>query len=384
MRILTANGYDVDLATNGLDAVASASAHDYGLVLMDVALPDIDGIEATRRIRAREADAGGRVPIVALTAHAMDSVRQDAVSAGMNDYMAKSFDKQQLLDLCAKWIDPRPLLLVADDTPDNQLLLSGYLRGDDYRVSFVANGREAVAAVERQRPSLILLDMDMPVMDGYEAARTIRRLPGGETVPIVALTSHDGPQERERCLAAGCTDFLSKPVRRADLLAHVAGLLDQQNDARGPREHAASSVAPPPARETADRLNRQLAMLDFQGVAALATSIGAAARAQELTELTVLSEELAGAARLEDVERSSWWAEQLMARLRESSPQAADAQRRPGANALDALARLATQILGVPAAAVTLLDGDRVRSRAQPGHSRRSSISRTVFPAPGR
>ena len=76
--------------------------------------------------------------------------------------------------------------------------------------------------------------MNMPVMDGYEAARTIRRLPVGEAMPILALTSHEGPQERERCLTAGCTDFLSKPVRRADLLARVSALLGRQPGIRGP------------------------------------------------------------------------------------------------------------------------------------------------------
>ena len=122
----------------------------YDLILMDVALPQIDGIEATRRIRAHEADAGGRVPIVALTAHAVDSVRQQALAAGMNDYATKPIEKQQLLDICAKWIDRRPLLLIADDTPDIQVLLANYLRGSDYRLASVVNGQEAVDAVERR------------------------------------------------------------------------------------------------------------------------------------------------------------------------------------------------------------------------------------------
>src|SRR6185295_7769188 len=109
MRVLTAKGYDVDLAENGVDAVASTSARDYDLVLMDVALPQIDGIEATRRIRAREAGSGG---IVALAAHAIESVRQEALAAGMNGFATKPFEKQQLLDVCAKWIDRRPHLLL--------------------------------------------------------------------------------------------------------------------------------------------------------------------------------------------------------------------------------------------------------------------------------
>jgi two-component system, sensor histidine kinase and response regulator len=246
-QILSGNGYEVDHAGTGLEALSCASTCDYDLVLMGVELPQIDGLEATRRIRAREADTGQRVPIVGLTAHVIDGFRRQALAAGMNDCANGPLERQQLLDICEKWIDRRPLLVIADDAPDNMLLLSSYLRGD-YRLASAANGREAVEAVERRRPSLVLLDMNMPVMDGYEAARTIRRLPGGDAVPIVALTSHDGPRERERCLAAGCTDFLSKPVRRADLRARVNALLGRPASSGSSRDHAESDATPPSPR----------------------------------------------------------------------------------------------------------------------------------------
>ena len=88
----------------------------------------------------------------------------------MNDFATKPFEKQQLLDLCAKWIDRRPLLLSADDTPDNQVLVANYLRGGGYRFATVVNGQEAVDAVEATAV-LILLDMNMPVIDGTRKAR---------------------------------------------------------------------------------------------------------------------------------------------------------------------------------------------------------------------
>ena len=217
MRIRSGNGYEVDRAEDGLEAVSAASAHDYDLVLMDVELPQIDGIEATRRIRAHEADVGRRVPIVALTAHAIESLRQEALAAGMNDYATKPFEKQQLLDVCAKWIDRRPL--AARRRRHARPSAAGRHLSARQRLSSRL-GRQRKGGGRCCRTPLavlVLLDMNMPVMDGYEAARSIRRLPVGETVPIVALTSHEGPQERERCLAAGCSDFLSKPVRRDDL-----------------------------------------------------------------------------------------------------------------------------------------------------------------------
>jgi signal transduction histidine kinase/CheY-like chemotaxis protein len=363
MRILGEQGCDADLAENGEDAVTSASARDYDIIFMDVALPGIDGIEATRRIRAQESQSARQVPIVALTAHAIDSVRQDAFAAGVSDYVTKPFTKQQLIDVCMKWIDRRPLLLIADDAPDSQLLFRNYLRGGDYRLVFAVNGQEAVAAFKRRRPSLILLDMSMPVMDGYEAARTIRVLPGGDTVPILAVTAHDGPQEAARCLAAGCTEVLSKPVRRGDFLARVAGLLGPQVQSHGPVERELSSAALPPARDAADRIDRQLAVRDFDGVAMLAGDIGATARTEGWSDLAAVSDALIGAARAGDADRSAWWAKQLISLLRAAAPPRPErraAQPSPG-TALDALARLASLTLAAPAAGVALLGGDRLR-----------------------
>ena len=249
-EMLREHGCDVDRAANGVEALSRASTYDYDLIVMDLELSRIDGLEATRRIRARETGTGLRVPIVGLAEHQAEGLREQALAAGMNDYATRPFDEQQLLDVAAKWIDRRPLVLIADDTPDNQRLFATYLRGSGYRLASVANGKEAVEAVERRRPSLVLLDMSMPVMDGYEAVRTIRRLPGGDMLPIVALTSYDGTEERERCLAAGCNEFLSKPVRRADLLARVSALLGRPLSSGGPGDATEPDAALPPVHRS--------------------------------------------------------------------------------------------------------------------------------------
>ena len=85
----------------------------------------------------------------------------------------------------------RPVVLVADDAPDNRLIVKRFLMlGGDYRLLFATNGREALETFERQNISLVLLDMEMPVLDGFETARTIRSLPDGDAVPIIAMTAH--------------------------------------------------------------------------------------------------------------------------------------------------------------------------------------------------
>ena len=108
-RVLTSAGYAVDLAEDGLAAVERAAAVRYDLILMDLLVATIDGVEAARRIRARERESGlTPVPMVATTAHAMATFRNEALWAGMNDYITKPVQRKSLLAICERWIARRP------------------------------------------------------------------------------------------------------------------------------------------------------------------------------------------------------------------------------------------------------------------------------------
>jgi CheY-like chemotaxis protein len=96
-RRLARKGYEVALAMDGLQGVTMASAGGYDLILMDMSLPELDGWEATRRVREAEASAGRRVPIIALTAHAMSGDREKAMAAGCDDYDTKPVELERLL-----------------------------------------------------------------------------------------------------------------------------------------------------------------------------------------------------------------------------------------------------------------------------------------------
>jgi signal transduction histidine kinase/ActR/RegA family two-component response regulator len=116
----------------------------------------------------------------------------------------------------------RARILLAEDNRINQLVAIEMLRRSDFHIDAVANGAEAIDAVSSLPYDLVLMDVQMPEMDGCEASSIIRKLPGQKgRVPIVALTAYAMQGDRERCLAAGMDDFLTKPIRRLDLLAVI-------------------------------------------------------------------------------------------------------------------------------------------------------------------
>lgn len=115
LRLLEKGGYSVEVAVNGIEAVDRSSAEPFALILMDVSMPEMDGIEATEVIRAREATTGRHVPIVALTAHAMSEDRERCLAAGMDEHVSKPIVADVLLDTVARYAGPPP---TTDDTSE--------------------------------------------------------------------------------------------------------------------------------------------------------------------------------------------------------------------------------------------------------------------------
>jgi len=129
----------------------------------------------------------------------------------------------------------RAYILLAEDEPTNQYVFRAILESGDYEVQIVDNGRAALEEQERRRPDIILLDMMMPIMDGYETARRMvldARLDG---IPILALTAKAMKGDAEKTLEAGCDDYMSKPIRRQELLDTVQRWLDRPIDEWMPR-----------------------------------------------------------------------------------------------------------------------------------------------------
>lgn len=121
-----------------------------------------------------------------------------------------------------------PRLLIVDDNEQNRDLLSRRLRRRGFDVLLAHDGREGVEMAAAERPDLILMDMNMPHVDGWEATRQLKARPEVAAVPVIGLTAHALEGDRERALEAGCADYHTKPVDFAKLVSQIEALLQRE------------------------------------------------------------------------------------------------------------------------------------------------------------
>ncbi len=233
-------------AENGARALemlrdAAASGHPYDIAVVDMMMPVMDGLELTRAIRADSALK--HTQMVMLTSLGAAGESRAARAAGVSIYLSKPVRESDLFnsindllsgvvrelpvsaaavaasasDAAAISGAPRPRVLLAEDNSVNQMVASAILQQCHVEVDVVHNGAEAVAAHARTRYAIILMDCQMPVMDGFEAVLAIRAAEDAAgtqpPTPVVAVTANALQGDRERCMAAGFDDYLAKPYR---------------------------------------------------------------------------------------------------------------------------------------------------------------------------
>ncbi|MCF7936365.1 MAG: PAS domain S-box protein [Synergistales bacterium] len=240
-------GVQAETAADGMEALRKLDESDsYGLVVMDYHMPYMDGLETTAKIRGALGLSEKRQPVVILYSSGEDEqVRRRSRELGIRHRMLKPAKPDELYRMLLRAAGKEkpeagtgeepaaesgtvvatagggpPRILVAEDVGMNLALIRGLLERalPGVEVLTAANGREAVEQAREQTPSLILMDLQMPVMDGYSAAGAIRDGESeGEHVPIVALTAAATTEERERCFESGMDGYLSKPIHRPAL-----------------------------------------------------------------------------------------------------------------------------------------------------------------------
>ncbi|WP_051304846.1 PAS domain-containing protein [Chitinilyticum litopenaei] len=233
-------GADVDCAPGGVEALAMMQAASqrgthYGILLIDMFMPGMDGLELARAVRA--ADGLGDPLLILLTAVGARGDSLQAREAGFSGYLNKPLQEQawRAVQEQARTRPPHPefltrytiadlapRVLLAEDNAVNRLVATKILENLGCRVQVAEHGIAAIQALVDQEFDLVFMDMQMPEMDGVEATRHIRLADTGvrdPSIPIVAMTANATAEDRQHCLAAGMNDFISKPVAAPQLEA---------------------------------------------------------------------------------------------------------------------------------------------------------------------
>ena len=250
---------------------AAAAGKAYGLVILDGQMPGLDGFSLAARLRQDPALANLRLML--LTSAALPGDGQRCRELGIQGYLPKPASRADLLDAVASVLRGKVdrnvvtrhsmaearrgiRILLAEDNPVNQQVAATMLRKRGHQVDVVDNGRDAVDAVAKHQYDIVLMDIQMPEMDGIEATAAIRATKKGKDLPIVALTAHALSGDRERYLAAGMNGYLSKPFKPHELFAVAEGWAAGDGESVAHREPETKPPAPPAA--DLERLRREL------------------------------------------------------------------------------------------------------------------------------
>ena len=267
----------VTVADGGQAALEAIEAADgagapFDIVLLDFHMPDMSGLDTAERLRRMR--RAGHAPIMIMLSSSpqeWDSLRKadTGISASLTKPVPQATLRRTLLTAFSTAAKPassaataapmsngysRARVLVAEDNAVNQRLVKAMLLKAGHDVHIVGNGRDAVRAVARERFDIVLMDIQMPELDGLSATREIRAAEAGTArhTPIVALTAHAMKGDRETCLAAGADAYITKPVRSTELMETI----DKLTDTGG------LSAAEPGTSDAAFDVDRALAGLD--------------------------------------------------------------------------------------------------------------------------
>jgi two-component system, sensor histidine kinase and response regulator len=245
-------GMDATLASGAREALeqlqeAHARGDPFQLLVTDLQMPEIDGVTLVDNVRREQ--GGPDLPVIVLTSGDNPGDTARCRELGISVRLLKPVKQSELFDAVASALgitEPedesahaadatpapslRPLrILLAEDSLVNQRLAVALLKKEGHRVTVANNGVEAVDAVRNQHFDLVLMDVQMPDMDGFEATKAIRteQVRMGRHIPIIAMTAHALHGDRERCLEAGMDGYVAKPIHAKILLQTMQSVLDE-------------------------------------------------------------------------------------------------------------------------------------------------------------
>jgi DNA-binding response OmpR family regulator len=226
---LESNGYRVLTASRGQKTLELVRDDKIDLIVLDRLLPDTDGLTVLEELKGNPFTA--KIPIIMMTVLEDEG---EAMTRGASAYLVKPVNEQLLLEQIETVLTREGRVLVVEDDQDTSDMLIRALRRVGFSTEAARDGYEALAAARRMRPNVIVMDLRLPGMDGYEALGHLKRNMATSTIPIIAISAHvtNPVAERERLIMLGATEFLLKPIGIEELVATVdrAIELDRAHD----------------------------------------------------------------------------------------------------------------------------------------------------------
>jgi signal transduction histidine kinase/CheY-like chemotaxis protein/HAMP domain-containing protein len=223
-RFLSREGFDVVTAENGAGALAAARTQCPSVITLDVLMPDMDGWSVLQELKSDPELAG--IPVIMVT---IVDEKQKGIALGASDYLNKPIDRGRLAAILARYRSvvaaTRRALVVEDDT-ETRMMMRRLLIGEGWQVAEARDGREALARMGGERPDLILLDLMMPEMDGFEFLAACRKMPEFGGIPVIIVTAADLTAHDHRRLNGGVEHILQKAAfEQHELLAQIRQLV---------------------------------------------------------------------------------------------------------------------------------------------------------------
>lgn len=265
----------IHTAANGLEALQLLQRRRIDMVLSDWNMPVMDGLTLLRTLRADPARAD--IPLIMVTAEVERARVAEAIRHGVSDLLVKPYTAQRMEDkivgalrrsgampaaeeprsAAASPVAPqKPSILVVDDTHDNLRLIADLFE-DQYRVRIADNGKRALAICCSDRPpDLVLLDVMMPDMDGFEVARKMREHPSSELIPVIFVTALNDEHSRRKGLNLGAVDFISKPIDPEILQIRVRNFIRYVEQHKQRQQEYDAMLAEARLRENVDHMLR--------------------------------------------------------------------------------------------------------------------------------
>ncbi len=239
-RRLRSEGFTVSEAVDGADALVRVRVSPPALMVLDLIMPNVDGFEVLARVR----NQGHEFPVVVLSGKDLNQNESDSLRDGLARIIRKNGDsteqvveqvKAHVVRRRAIQAQRRPVVLYVEDIEQNRDIVRRYVAGV-FELAEASDGPSGLRMASQLMPDLILMDLSLPQLDGWEVTKRIKADPTLERIPVVALTAHATRQDMDLATEAGCCDYLTKPVDRGRLIGTIRRHL------RGGAKRAAARV----------------------------------------------------------------------------------------------------------------------------------------------